>query len=389
MKLTNFATLRLKNLNWVLISFKDTLTSRKHTESFKYIRSEYLQSSIAFIAVILSFLAVIWMLAEYFLILRFEIFEKVALQRGFLTLILIVITHLSLKPYKSLTKTQMLLTVFILLPQVFYISVLVVVPVENYSDLIGYQLIPFLMVALLTVFPLTILENIVLSFLSFVILIFVDYFQGNLFQLTGLTNLWLLVGIWAIAVLANYTQLIFLLKLYRQASYDFLTGLVNRTVLLETFEKFTSKGSFDNYKPVSCIMFDLDRFKRINDIYGHNVGDTTLKNFATIMQKTFRKDKDIVSRYGGEEFIILLPKTDVKEAVQIAEKIRKTCESYHKENPEFVGFTVSGGVIQIKSNEKVQDAINRVDMLLYEAKQTGRNRIISCQNNLNSIVEHN
>lgn len=389
MKLAGFNKLRVKNLNWILISFRDTLTSKKHNDSFRYVRSEYLQSSIAFIAVILSFLAVFWMLAEYFFILKPEIFNKVAIQRGVLTLVLILITHLSLKPYKSLIKTQILMGIFILMPQFFYISVLVVVPIDNYVDLIGYQLIPFLMVALLTVFPLTIIENIVLSFLSFWILIFVDYFQGNLFKLEGITHLWLLIGLWAIAILANYTQLIFLLKLYRQASYDFLTGLVNRTVLLEAFEKFTDKNATDNYRPISCIMFDLDRFKRINDIYGHNIGDITLKNFANIMLKHFRVNTDIVSRYGGEEFIVLMPKTSLSRAVEIAEKIRLDCENYHKENPKNVAFTVSAGVIELKKDEKVQESINRVDMLLYEAKQTGRNRIISCKDNLNNLFRKN
>lgn len=379
MKNDNFNKLRVKNLNWIFIAFRDTLTSKKHTESFRYVRSEYLQNSIAFIAVILSFMAVFWMIAEYAVILKPEIFKKVVLQRGLLTLLLIIITHISLKPYKSLIKTQFLLAIFILVPQFFYISVLVAVPVENYSDLIGYQLIPFLMVALLTVFPLTILENITLSFLSFLILIVVDYFQGNLFKLEGITHLWLLIGLWAIAILANYTQLIFLLKLYRQASHDFLTGLVNRTVLLEAFEKFTIKGNVESYKPVCCIMFDLDRFKRINDIYGHNIGDITLKNFANIMNKNFRKYKDVISRYGGEEFIVLLPKTTLDEAIELAESVRVVCENYHKEHPDNVAFTVSAGVIELVRGEGVQDSINRVDMLLYEAKQTGRNKIISCK----------
>jgi diguanylate cyclase (GGDEF)-like protein len=126
-------------------------------------------------------------------------------------------------------------------------------------------------------------------------------------------------------------------------------------------------------KKFSVIMFDVDFFKKINDTFGHEKGDEVLFEIAEIVKKELR-NVDLIFRYGGEEFIIILPETDLKKAVEIAERIKKRIE-----NHKFLinrKITVSMGVTEYKKGENKKDLIKRVDNYLYEAKRTGRNKVV-------------
>jgi diguanylate cyclase (GGDEF)-like protein len=125
-------------------------------------------------------------------------------------------------------------------------------------------------------------------------------------------------------------------------------------------------------------MLDVDNFKYINDTYGHKIGDTILINLAQALQTHSRKT-DIVCRYGGEEFIILLPNTNIHGAKSLADKIRAHIEEcsldINKETK--VKFTVSVGVSQVDADKEknFESAIKRADDALYEAKETGKNKV--------------
>ena len=122
------------------------------------------------------------------------------------------------------------------------------------------------------------------------------------------------------------------------------------------------------------IIFDLDHFKQINDTFGHNVGDKVLKEVARIVRKNLR-NTDIFARWGGEEFIILLPNTDLKGAKSVAEKLRRAIERLYI--PELKGrkITASFGVTQVYNDELLAEAIHRADTALYKAKNEGRNQV--------------
>jgi diguanylate cyclase (GGDEF)-like protein len=154
---------------------------------------------------------------------------------------------------------------------------------------------------------------------------------------------------------------------------DSLTKIGNRRFFSETFKKELEKSH--RYKhPVSLIMFDIDHFKQINDLFGHNSGDIVLQELSLLISSHLRSS-DLLARWGGEEFTIILPENTLSEAVFTAEKLRKIIEEYSFSIKRQV--TCSFGVILSADNESMDNAISRVDAKLYEAKESGRNKVVS------------
>jgi diguanylate cyclase (GGDEF)-like protein len=167
------------------------------------------------------------------------------------------------------------------------------------------------------------------------------------------------------------------LALEKQAHFDFLTGLCNRRYFLEKAEAELSRSQ--RYESeLSILMIDVDHFKRINDTYGHKSGDVVLQKIASIFQSTLR-DVDIVGRMGGEEFAVLLPETRIDEALDVAERLRVEIAeaSIQVDYASIIRFTVSIGITtKVSRNEQLDDLLLFADTALYEAKNTGRNRVI-------------
>lgn len=164
-------------------------------------------------------------------------------------------------------------------------------------------------------------------------------------------------------------------KLVNMAIRDFLTGLLNRR---EGFRRIDSEISRANRRgePLSAIMTDVDHFKKVNDNYGHLTGDIVLQSVAKMLEKTVR-DYDILCRYGGEEFLIVTPMTNGEQAQGLAERIRKLAEEMviPVEGQPDLKFTLSLGVSEFKPGEKIEVLISRADQALYEAKNSGRNKV--------------
>jgi diguanylate cyclase (GGDEF)-like protein len=149
--------------------------------------------------------------------------------------------------------------------------------------------------------------------------------------------------------------------------HDPLTGLANRRFLEIQLEKnFEASRRYE--EKLSVIMLDIDHFKRYNDTYGHVGGDRLLAKLAAILLKELRT-ADYVFRYGGEEFLALLPKTDLEKANETAERLRRAVEAD-------AGVTISLGVATYQKNLPDKEAlIGRADAALYRAKEGGRNRV--------------
>jgi len=166
-------------------------------------------------------------------------------------------------------------------------------------------------------------------------------------------------------------------ELVRAARYDALTGLQNRASFLSAFEREASRC--DRGAPAfSLAIFDLDHFKRLNDEHGHPFGDRVLKAFAGVLKASIRKH-DIVGRYGGEEFALLMPSTGKDTALRVAERVRRDLEArgITLEGTR-VDVTVSGGVSTYGENGEDWDSLLKAaDDALYKAKEGGRNRIFS------------
>ena len=163
------------------------------------------------------------------------------------------------------------------------------------------------------------------------------------------------------------------LAMEQMALHDPLTGLYNRYKFDEASQEQITL--YARYKhEVSLILCDIDHFKSFNDKYGHAVGDKVLKQIANTINDVVR-ESDIVARWGGEEFAVLLPNTSKDEAVKAAEKIRQAVEAINFEKVDKI--TLSFGVSQLKLKETQIQWFNCVDEALYEAKNSGRNKVFS------------
>ncbi len=354
----------------------DTLTNRYHSDDFNAARSEYIRTRVNILSIVFAVFAPLWIPMDYLLLDSSDL-NVIAFYRLMLFGSMILLLFVNNARKRNLQHSLLCMTLMIAFPAIFYTASLFQL-VHSNTPLIGYSFIPFLLVAILSVFPLTILEAVVLGIGLIITLVYNDFYAGVLFSLEGFKDLWLISILLIIALWANQAQLHMLLRLYRQATRDPLTGLLNRRVMMERLNELTQRWNSNQKRPpVSVLMLDLDRFKRINDTHGHLTGDKVLKAFSQIMKEELRSS-DILTRYGGEEFAAILPGTTLDHAVKAAERIRLRSEQAwvtSKDN-EPVRFTTSVGVGQLKTDEKIDEVLHRVDNSLYEAKKTGRNKVI-------------
>ena len=169
-----------------------------------------------------------------------------------------------------------------------------------------------------------------------------------------------------------------LLEMGEKVHEDHLTGILNRRGLDNAFERETSR-SMRHQIPVCYALLDIDNFKKLNDTHGHQVGDDALVYLVESIKDTTRPE-DIVSRYGGEEFVILLPNTDLEEAVHILSRIRRnlTKKFFLHENKRLL-ITFSAGIAQLQPGESQESIFKRADEALYRAKRGGKNQILTSE----------
>ncbi len=163
-------------------------------------------------------------------------------------------------------------------------------------------------------------------------------------------------------------------ELLYEATHDSLTSLynrqkINKDLVLETQRCLRYKNN------LSIIMLDIDYFKNINDTYGHDVGDEVLISLAKLSKKQVRPT-DTLARWGGEEFMILLPETAIDDALIVAEKLRENIEKSILTTNKSINITTSFGVADFKEKDTIATFLKRVDEALYEAKDTGRNKVV-------------
>lgn len=176
-------------------------------------------------------------------------------------------------------------------------------------------------------------------------------------------------------------------RLHAMAMTDALTGLANRHNFIihagRLFDRSKSKKS-----PLAMLFIDIDDFKKINDVYGHTFGDTVLVHLARLLKDSLRT-VDIPCRYGGEEFVILLPRTDTATAESVSRRIiRRVNELRFAEHPDF-RFSLSIGLAAIPpyDGQTLTDCIEQADCAMYEAKRTGKNRVITYRRQLLSAAD--
>lgn len=240
----------------------------------------------------------------------------------------------------------------------------------------GYAFLPFVMVAGLSVFPLTALEGVmfatpVLLSEALVALMQLNHMNWS----THLGAFWLMLLITATATLAGMSQLAFMVALVHQATHDPLTRCFSRAsgeeLLNLQFNIAVRNGS-----SLSVVFVDLDKFKSINDGYGHEAGDRVLVAAVEALRTTLRSG-DALVRWGGEEFLIVLPNTHCASAVTMLERLRTVGLG---QRPDGGPLTASYGIAEISADcaKDVQHLVEIADQRMYQAKQGGRDRWVGC-----------
>ena len=160
------------------------------------------------------------------------------------------------------------------------------------------------------------------------------------------------------------------------ANRDYLTGLYNRRYFFETMSEYEEEIR-ENGEKFAVAMIDIDHFKKVNDTYGHDIGDKVIVSLSEIL-RTSTSHRDIVARFGGEEFCVVLKNINRYSAIDIFERIRTEVEqfSFAIDKDNFLKFTISIGAVIHNDDEAVEESINQADMMLYKAKKSGRNQVV-------------
>jgi diguanylate cyclase (GGDEF)-like protein len=214
----------------------------------------------------------------------------------------------------------------------------------------------------------------ILFFLASVALFRAKIYLGFTMPLAGLFTSYITVEMYNFVRVAMEKR-----KFFKMAVTDGLTGLFNIRYFKMILEAEVTLAKHDPQKQFCVVMSDVDHFKHFNDTYGHQVGDIVLKEVANALKSVVRAS-DLVSRYGGEEMIVLLRGVDINAAMPLAEKLRKAIEErLVKDGDKTYKVTASLGVSFYRSGDDVDGLIKRADDGLYKSKEGGRNRVSSVE----------
>ncbi|MDR5897387.1 GGDEF domain-containing protein [Halomonas vilamensis] len=365
-------------LSNTLSALSDTFTNRHHSRDFVFAHGHFLRSRVMAVGFIFLLLSPLWLLIDALMlppsVQRYTLAGRVVMMLGFAAVV-----WWAWRSEENIRRIRFSAGALIALPALFYALVLNILPSSANQALVGYGFIPFLLVAALSVFPFTLLESLLAGILLQALLVFAQHVNGSWMTPAGLEAQWLLATLLIVALTANHFQLSLLLRLYRQATHDALTGLLNRGAMERRLAEIEREEARTGKRvPYALLMLDIDHFKRVNDTYGHSVGDKVLREFARLIALQVRAG-DFVARYGGEEFVVALLGADAENAAYVAERIREAVEGAtlfdHDGNP--VPVTTSVGVACPETSLGSEATLKIADDRLYHAKESGRNRVCS------------
>lgn len=239
----------------------------------------------------------------------------------------------------------------------------------------GYAFLPFVMVAGLSVFPITAVEGLLFALPMLAAHLGAGLYGSLVFPFPHyLGALWLLVLIMVVATLAGMSQLHFMMALVDQASHDGLTGAFGRRIgeeLLRIQFSYAQRSS----QPLTLVFVDLDNFKQVNDRHGHDEGDRVLRDAAESLRAVLRTS-DILIRWGGEEFLVVLPNTDTDGALRAIERLRTRGLA---QRPDGTGQTASIGLAEFTEElpPDWETLVEVADHRMYVAKQSGKDRVVT------------
>ncbi|KAF1020645.1 MAG: Response regulator PleD [Paracidovorax wautersii] len=366
----------------LLYNLRDTASSSHHSPDFELIRGEYLRTRILLVGIAFALLAPLWIGVDY-LLLPPGSFAAAAVGRVLMAAGLLGTVAYAQRSRHQPQRVRRALVALLAVPALFCMGLLACAAGPA-MEAAGYGFAPLLLVAVLGVFPLTLIESLSMGLVLLAVQVLASLLLGQLLSPHAWQNLWLMAVLLLIAAAANHSQISTLLRLYRQASLDPLTQLLNRGHLHEQLGAIAARRAQQHAAglrpaPLAMLMFDLDHFKSINDTYGHAVGDQVLVAFARTLRRSLPPPPGICARYGGEEFCAVLPATSLAQALALAEQIRASCHAHPLTLPDGrqIDCTVSIGATALRDGETFDALLQRADQLLYQAKYSGRDRVDS------------
>lgn len=338
-------------------------------ERFYFVCARVRQISIAF-----SILTALWIVVDA-MTFPWPLWGQLALGRAAASLAFLGTAVHRAKEWPTGTVFGELISLF-LIPLVFFLfSNFLLKGIDAPTSLAAgtaYHYLPFIIAAGLGLFPLTILESAVLAAaivatMVVAIVLWPSVVDGQ----SQVMTIWRLIVIAGIGALASLSQLHFLIRLTDQSTRDGLTGLLVRRVGEELLESQFAYAQ--RHKLPLCLLFiDLDNFKSVNDVFGHPAGDAVLREVAASLKRAFRGQESVI-RWGGEEFVIALPATDMSSALA---SVQRLAQLGIGQRPDGTPMTASIGIAESNLDRvaRLQDLSDLADKRMYMAKQAGRNR---------------
>lgn len=358
-------------INKLTCSFKNKKIENEYFDKMMKKDTRYLKPLILLIAVVYT----LFMIPEYlFLSNESNYFHLIAIR--VLTLIVIGCLYYMVKKSHDSKKISLLVSIIeIILVGSYFVLVSQYNPVEFFLKVMDLIILS----SVIFILPNKFNNKIIVA-----LILYMSFFIMARYKFPGVESQHFLAGmvysfIMILVITITYYKInysdrknyIHEIKLKILSETDHLTGIYNRIKFDDELLKWVEhKARYDC--SLSLIMMDFDEFKLVNDRHGHLAGDRVLQDGCDVVRKIVRKT-DIFARWGGEEFVMLLPETKCDKAVSMAERIRKALEEYEFHTGDKV--TCSFGVAEIGEGEMMYNALNRADELLYTAKRNGRNRV--------------
>lgn len=359
--------------------FYSLISGQDHSPLLSRRRAEIISSRVRLIAGAFAILTPLWIVVDV-LVFPWPIMAMLMAGR-IVTSVAFMLLALYCRGSSDIRIAHRAMAVMFIIPTLFFLfshPLLSHYKMLGMADAIaaGYAFLPFVMAAGLSVFPLTAKEGI--AFASPILLSegIVALMQADMLSWSShLGAFWLLFLITAVATLAGMSQLSFMSVIVEQGARDSLTGALNRLSGVDLLD-FLFHLASRNKEPLSVVFFDLDNFKQVNDVYGHIEGDRVLTNASNAVKKNLRKS-DLLLRWGGEEFVLVLPNTTCEKAMEMVARLR-----HHGlgTRPDNTPQTASFGVAEYISDDanSWDKLVELADQRMYQAKSAGKNTVVGC-----------
>jgi len=361
----------------------ELISSKNHSLPVRQHRASLLSKRIWLFAFIFGIFVPLWVVVDAALLPE-PLWHSLGWLRLFSGIVFLSIAFRCRCDESSLTKVLLCLCVLLYTPSLFFLISNPIIANYSLEGVAGgltnlYSLLPFVVVAALSIFPLTIIEFILIAAPVVVVSIWSLYPLESVQVPNALMQIWLILLIIGSSFFSSISQMRYMISQVTRASYDALTNAMTRRAGIEFLELAIRMSQLQG-QPLSLVFLDLDHFKSLNDEYGHDAGDQALKDAVAALVKSVRKG-DTIIRWGGEEFLVLLPNADVSDSHRVIQRI---AEQGLGLRPDGKPLTASMGLTEIH-NDKVKDwkeLVELADNRMYEAKQSGRARCIGYNNQL-------